>query len=48
LAHSLREEYDEIDEVFIEPVPRNDPGLRERVIARYGNETPLTTDKPAA
>jgi cation diffusion facilitator family transporter len=48
LAHSLREAYDEIDEVFIEPVPRNDPGLRERVIARYGDKTALTNDEPAA
>ncbi|GAB3673570.1 cation diffusion facilitator family transporter [Actinocorallia lasiicapitis] len=36
LAHQIRDAYDEIDEVFIEPVPRDDPGLRERVIERYG------------
>jgi cation diffusion facilitator family transporter len=48
LARSLQEDYDEIDEVFIEPVPRNDPGLRERVIARYGDKTPLTTDEPSS
>jgi hypothetical protein len=33
----LRAAHPEIDEVFLEPVPRNDPGLRERVIARYGH-----------
>ena len=27
---------DAIDEVFLEPVPRDDPELRERVMARYG------------
>jgi cation diffusion facilitator family transporter len=37
MSNELREAYAEIDEVFIEPVPRDDPGLRERVIARYGN-----------
>jgi divalent metal cation (Fe/Co/Zn/Cd) transporter len=37
MAHQLRAAYEEIDEIFIEPVPRNDPGLRERVIARYGH-----------
>jgi cation diffusion facilitator family transporter len=46
LSISLRERYEEIDEVFIEPVPRNDASLRERVIARYGDATPLTADKP--
>ncbi|TYC16546.1 cation diffusion facilitator family transporter [Actinomadura syzygii] len=36
MAHDLRDAHDEIDEVFLEPVPRDDPELRERVIARYG------------
>lgn len=36
MAQELRDAYAEIDEVFIEPVPRDDPALRERVIARYG------------
>lgn len=36
LARELRDAHEEIDEVFLEPVPRDDPELRERVIARYG------------
>jgi cation diffusion facilitator family transporter len=32
----LREAYPELHEVFLTPVPRNDPDLRERVLARYG------------
>ncbi|MDA3648146.1 cation diffusion facilitator family transporter [Saccharopolyspora indica] len=33
----LREEFPELDEVFLEPVPRTDPELRARVLARYGH-----------
>ncbi|MFD0690006.1 cation diffusion facilitator family transporter [Actinomadura fibrosa] len=36
MSRELREAHEEIDEVFLEPVPRDDPELRERVIARYG------------
>jgi hypothetical protein len=36
MAHELRDAHQEIDEVFLEPVPRDDPELRERVMARYG------------
>ncbi|TDD76591.1 cation diffusion facilitator family transporter [Actinomadura darangshiensis] len=36
MAHELRDAHEEIDEVFLEPVPRDDAELRERVIARYG------------
>lgn len=32
----LREEFGDLDEVFLEPVPRGDPELRARVRARYG------------
>lgn len=32
----LREAYPDLDEIFLEPVPRSDPALRERVRARYG------------
>lgn len=32
----LRAEFTDLDEVFLEPVPRNDPDLRARVLARYG------------
>jgi hypothetical protein len=36
MARELHDAHEEIDEVFLEPVPRDDPELRERVIARYG------------
>lgn len=36
MARELRDAHEEIDEVFLEPVPRDDAELRERVIARYG------------
>ncbi|GAA2594051.1 cation diffusion facilitator family transporter [Actinomadura fulvescens] len=39
MSHELRAAHEEIDEVFIEPVPRDDPELRDRVIARYGRRT---------
>lgn len=32
----LRDEFGDLDEIFIQPVPRSDPELRERVLARYG------------
>ncbi|MFC0042606.1 cation diffusion facilitator family transporter [Actinomadura rayongensis] len=37
LARELQDAYPEIDEVFLEPVPRDDPDLRARVVARYGH-----------
>lgn len=40
LDEELREAYVEIDEVFLEPVPRDDPELRRRVIERYGRPIP--------
>ncbi|CAL9665451.1 Manganese efflux system protein MneP [Actinosynnema sp. ALI-1.44] len=33
----LRTRWPDLDEVFLEPVPRTDPDLRSRVLARYGN-----------
>ena len=36
LDGELHEKYQEVYEVFLEPVPRDDPGLRDRVMARYG------------
>jgi len=36
LDGELHEKYPEVYEVFLEPVPRDDPGLRDRVMARYG------------
>lgn len=34
----LRAEFHELNEIFLEPVPRTDPDLRARVMARYGRE----------
>lgn len=34
----LRAEFRELSEIFLEPVPRNDPDLRAKVLARYGFE----------
>jgi cation diffusion facilitator family transporter len=33
----LRVHFEALDEVFLEPVPRTDPELRRRVLARYGD-----------
>ncbi|REE96864.1 cation diffusion facilitator family transporter [Thermomonospora umbrina] len=40
LARELRDTHEEVDEVFLEPVPRNDADLRRRVIGRYGRPLP--------
>lgn len=40
ITSELHEEFDELDEIFLEPIPRTDPALRERVLARYGELTP--------
>jgi divalent metal cation (Fe/Co/Zn/Cd) transporter len=32
----LRAEFKELNEIFLEPVPRTDPDLRAKVLARYG------------
>ncbi len=36
LDGELQELFAEVDEVFLEPVPRSDPDLRAKVLARYG------------
>lgn len=36
IAGELGERFTDVDEVFLEPVPRSDPHLRARVLARYG------------
>lgn len=36
ISESLSERFDDLDEVFLQPVPREDAGLRRRVLARYG------------
>lgn len=33
----LRDRFPDLDEIFLEPVPRSDPELRARVLARYGD-----------
>ncbi len=43
----LRNSYPDLDEIFLEPVPRNDPELRARVAARYGPLPPLVGGVPA-
>lgn len=35
LDGELHDKYREVYEVFLEPVPRDDPGLRERLLSRY-------------
>ena len=37
LANELTREFNDVTEVFIEPVPRTDPELRATVLARYGD-----------
>lgn len=37
LANELRDRFSDLDEIFLEPVPRSDPELRARVLARYGD-----------
>ncbi|GLZ33194.1 cation diffusion facilitator transporter [Lentzea sp. NBRC 105346] len=37
LDGELRAEFGDLDEIFLEPVPRNNPELRQRVLDRYGD-----------
>jgi cation diffusion facilitator family transporter len=37
ISAELRESFPDLDEIFLEPVPRQDPQLRARVLARYGD-----------
>lgn len=39
LSAELRDRYPDLDEIFLEPVPRSDPELRARVLSRYGTPT---------
>ncbi|HEX6360487.1 cation diffusion facilitator family transporter [Actinophytocola sp.] len=36
IAAELQDAFPDLDEIFLEPVPRTDPDLRARVLARYG------------
>lgn len=38
LDAELRAEFRDLDEIFLEPVPRGDAALRSRVLARYGQQ----------
>lgn len=45
----LHERFPDLDEIFIQPVPRSDPELRQRVLRRYGRalaDSRLTGDHP--
>lgn len=44
MAAELTERYPDLDEIFLEPVPRTDPALRARVLARYGERRPSSSD----
>ncbi|SER34542.1 cation diffusion facilitator family transporter [Lentzea albida] len=37
ISAELRAEFPDLDEIFLEPVPRTDPELRRRVLERYGD-----------
>jgi cation diffusion facilitator family transporter len=38
---ALRDEWPDLDEIFLEPVPRTDPGMRARVLERYGEDSSI-------
>jgi cation diffusion facilitator family transporter len=40
IAGELTDRVPDLDEIFLEPVPRTDPNLRARVLARYGPRPP--------
>ena len=40
IAGELTDRFPDLDEIFLEPVPRSDPNLRARVLARYGPRPP--------
>jgi cation diffusion facilitator family transporter len=37
ISAELRASFSDLDEIFLEPVPRSDPDLRRRVLERYGD-----------
>jgi cation diffusion facilitator family transporter len=41
----LRHEFPDLDEIFLEPVPRSDPEMRARVRARYGGPPVETVEQ---
>lgn len=40
---TLREEFTDLHEIFLAPVPRTDPGMHDRVQARYGDQVAVVT-----
>jgi cation diffusion facilitator family transporter len=40
----LREEFPDLDEIFMEPVPRTDEGMRARVLERYGSNASTSNE----
>ncbi|MBA3907179.1 MAG: cation diffusion facilitator family transporter [Pseudonocardiales bacterium] len=46
---TLHDEFTDVDEVFLEPVPRGDPDLRAKVRARYGADlSEVAAEQPRA
>jgi cation diffusion facilitator family transporter len=43
IDEELRRDFPELDEIFVQPVPLSDPGLRQRVLGRYGR---VLADEP--
>lgn len=41
LADELHDEFADLDEIFLEPVPREDADVRARVLDRYGRRPPI-------
>ena len=39
---ALRDEWSDLGEIFLEPVPRTDPGMRARVLDRYGEDSSIS------
>jgi cation diffusion facilitator family transporter len=39
---ALRDEWSDLEEIFLEPVPRSDPGMRARVTDRYGEDSSIS------
>jgi cation diffusion facilitator family transporter len=46
IDNALREEFPDLDEIFLEPVPRTDAGMRARVLERYGPDPGLMHRSP--
>ena len=38
IDEEMRERFPDLQDIFIEPVPRSDPATRQRVLQRYGHD----------